>query len=60
MQPDTHIIYQLQIADIQTVSIEELGRKLTADELTAVESRVGEYIDWRTAIASALHEQGIG
>jgi len=43
---DDRIIYSLNVADIQTVAQQELGRKLSREEVRIVEDEVGDYINW--------------
>jgi hypothetical protein len=49
------IVYSLNVADIQEVAEEDLGRPLTADELKIVEDNLSGYIDSRQAIWNAIH-----
>ena len=51
------IIYQLSVEDIFTV-IEDNDLKLQLSEadISFIEEKVGDYIDWRGAIESALWE----
>ncbi|OGC00637.1 hypothetical protein A2V82_04545 [candidate division KSB1 bacterium RBG_16_48_16] len=53
---EERIIYSINIADVQNVATEELGRKLTKKELKIVEDKIGDYIDWYEAINSATTE----
>jgi hypothetical protein len=49
------ILYSINVEDVQTVAEEELGRKLTDAEIGLVEDKLGDYIDWHSAIESALN-----
>lgn len=61
MRKDKHI-YAISIEDIFTVAEEVLERKPTKEEVKYVEEKVGDYIDWFSAIEHALYsyppEQG--
>ncbi len=48
------IIYSINGEDVQTVAEEELGRKLTKKELEIIEGKLGDYIDWYSAIDIAI------
>lgn len=48
------IIYSLNIADVQNVAQQELGRDLTDNELKIVEDKIGDQFDWFEAIASVI------
>lgn len=50
----SRIIYSINIEDIQNVAEEELGRKLSKRELEIVEDKIGDYIDWYSAIDLAI------
>ncbi len=50
------IIYSLVVEDAQTVSLEEIDRELTSQEIKMVEDLVGDNIDWYGALADAIHE----
>ena len=50
------ILYSLDIQDAQTVSVQEIGRELTAEEIEIVEDLVAEKIDWYEAFAAAIHQ----
>jgi hypothetical protein len=50
------IIYSINIEDIQTVAEQELGRKLTEEELRLVENKLGDYVGWYEAILNAINE----
>jgi hypothetical protein len=51
------IIYSINIEDVQNVAEEELGRKLTEKELKTVENKVGDYIDWYSAIDMTIQNE---
>lgn len=50
------IIYSVNVADVQEVAKEVLGRKLTDRELKVIEDRIGDGLDWFGAIESAISE----
>ena len=50
------IVYSLIEEDLQTVSNEVLNRDLTAEEVTLLESKIGDYIDWYDSIENAIEE----
>lgn len=47
------IIYSVNIEDVLTVS-DELEIKFTETDLSFIEDKVGDYIDWRGAVEFAL------
>jgi len=51
------IIYSINIEDVQNVAEEELGRELTEKELKIVEDKVGDYIDWYSAIDFTIQNE---
>lgn len=59
MKRKNDIVYSLNIEDIQAVADQELSRKLTPEEMSLVARRVGDYISWYDAIASAINEMVI-
>ena len=50
------IVYSLTKEDLQTVSNEVLNRDLTTEEVTLLESKIGDYIDWYDSIENAIQE----
>ena len=50
------IVYFLTKEDLQTVSNEVLNRDLTTEEVTLLESKIGDYIDWYDNIENAIEE----
>lgn len=50
------IIYQLTTEDLQNVANETLNRNLTADEITCIELKIGDYIDWHEALHAAIND----
>jgi hypothetical protein len=50
------IIYSINIEDVQNVA-EELGRNLTKKELKIIEDKIGDYIDWHSAIDMAIQNE---
>lgn len=51
------IIYSINIEDVQNVAEEELGRELTEKELEIVEDKLGDYIDWYSAIDNTIRNE---
>ncbi len=49
------IIYSLNVEDIQTVALEEIGRELTAKEIKKIEDLIAENINWYDAILDAIN-----
>lgn len=50
-------IYELSVEDILTViEEEELGLELSEKDIGFIEERVGDMIDWRSIISSALSD----
>jgi hypothetical protein len=56
MKP-SKIIYSINIEDVQNVAEEEHGRKLTKKELKIIEDKLGDYIDWYSAIDIAIQNE---
>jgi hypothetical protein len=56
MKP-SKIIYSLNIEDAQNVAEQELERELTKKELKIVEDKVGDYIDWYSAIDMTIQNE---
>ena len=50
------IVYFLTKEDLQTVSNEVLNRDLRTEEVTLLESKIGDYIDWYDSIGNAIEE----
>ena len=48
------IIYSLNIEDLQNVADDVLSRKLNASELSILEDKIGDYIDWYDVIHNAI------
>jgi len=48
---------KLNIEDVQNVAEEELGRKLAKKELKIIEDKLGDYIDWYSAIDIAIQNE---
>ncbi len=51
-----HIVYSLNVDDIQSVAEEEISRQLTDDELNRVIDNLPGYINWQSAILMAIQE----
>lgn len=56
MKDNNHVVYSLNIDDIQNVAVEEFGRTLTADELEIIEDNLGDYIKWYDIIEMTINE----
>ena len=57
MKDKSDIFYSLNIEDIQTVAIQEMGRELTDDEIENVKDLIGEKINWYDAILNSIIEE---
>ena len=53
------IIYYLTIEDIQTVSEQEVGRKLSNQEIEMIIDVIAEKIKWYEAIANSISKYGV-
>jgi hypothetical protein len=51
------IIYSINIEDVQNVAEQELDRELTKKELKIVEDKLGDYIDWYSAIDITIQNE---
>lgn len=51
------VIYALDEADIQTVSLQELGRELTSKEIRKIIPLIENYVKWYEAIADSINER---
>lgn len=51
------VIYSINTEDVQNVAEEELGRKLSKRELEIVEDKLGDYIDWYSAIDLTIQNE---
>jgi len=56
MKP-SKVIYSLNVEDVQNVAEQELDRELTKKELKIVEDKVGDYIDWYSAIDMTIQNE---
>ena len=56
MENRDEIVYSLNIEDIQTVAVQEIGRELVEGEIDQVRNLVGEYINWYDAILNSIVE----
>jgi hypothetical protein len=57
MKDKNKIVYSLNVADIQTVAMQEMGRELIADEIEKVKDSIGEKINWYDAILNSIIEE---
>ena len=51
------IIYSICVADVQTVAEEEIGRKLTREEIDSIRDSIADNIDWFEAIADSIRKE---
>jgi hypothetical protein len=51
------IVYELSVADLQTVAREVLERQLTAQEIERVANSLSDHIGWFQAIENAIHAE---
>lgn len=56
MTDPVKILYSISREDVQNVAGEELGRKLTEEELKLVQGKLGDYVGWYEAILHAMKE----
>lgn len=56
MRSKDDIIYSINVEDIQSVALEDLGRSLTDEEIELVENKLGDYFDWHEAISLTIEE----
>jgi len=54
------IIYQLTVKDVQNVAEQELGRKLSIQEIDLLRDRIADRISWFDAIAESIDELIVG
>ena len=59
MIDDDEIVYSLNISDIQTVAIEEFGRKLTENEILQISNLIEKKIGWYDIILDSIYENKI-
>jgi len=57
MKDKNEIIYSLNIEDIQTVAIQEMGRELFDDEIEKIKDLISEKINWYDAIFDSITEE---
>jgi hypothetical protein len=50
-------VYELSVADVQTVAREIVGRELNPHEIAAVTDSIGDHIDWFQAIENAIYSR---
>lgn len=50
------IIYSLNQEDIQIVSLQELGRNLSSEEIEKIKDSIAEKINWYDAIADSINK----
>lgn len=55
MKKKNDIIYSLNIDDVQTVAMEEIGRELSLSEIKSIEDLIGDNISWYDAILDAIN-----
>jgi len=53
---DEEIVYSMNIADVQNVANQVLGRTLMRKEIMLVKESIGEYVDWFSAIEFAINK----
>ena len=56
MKAEERIVYSINVEDLQKVADQELDRKLSEKEIKFIEDRLGDYVDWYGAIASAIND----
>jgi hypothetical protein len=50
------VIYQLTVKDVQNVAEQELGRKLSIQEIAMLQDRIANKISWYEVIADSIDE----
>jgi hypothetical protein len=53
--PENKIIYSINVADLQDVAEQMLDRRLTDNEITVLDRKLGDFIDWFGAIENAIN-----
>ncbi|MBI3164628.1 MAG: hypothetical protein HYZ24_08090 [Chloroflexi bacterium] len=56
MKNKYHIVYSINIEDIQNVANQEINRELSDDEVKRVEELIGKKIDWYEVILDSINE----
>ena len=54
MKKHEHVVYSINVEDIQTVAVEEYGRVLSEAEVEVIEDNLGDYIKWYDLIDIAI------
>ena len=49
-----HVVYYMNVEDVQTVADECLNRPLSDDEIEMIEDAIAERVDWFGAIEGAI------
>ncbi|MHB8905287.1 MAG: hypothetical protein ACYC4T_06810 [Melioribacteraceae bacterium] len=57
MKKKNDTIYSINIADIQTVALQEIDRELSEEEIELIIDSVAEKISWYDAIAFSINEK---
>lgn len=55
MENNDDIIYSLNIDDVQTVAMDEIGRELSLSEIKSIEDLICDNINWYDAILDAIN-----
>ena len=50
------VVYEINVEDLQNVSMQVLERPLTDVEVSLIKESVGNHIDWFQAIENAIYE----
>ena len=56
MKNKYHIVYSINIEDIQNVANQEINRELSDDEVKRVEELIGKKIDWYEVMLDSINE----
>lgn len=48
------IIYSLNVADVQTVALEEVGKELSKEEIEKIRDLIASNISWYDAISTSI------
>lgn len=56
MKKQNTIIYYINIKDVQTVAIQEIGRELDQTEIESIKDLIASNINWYDAIENAIYK----
>lgn len=50
------VVYSINVEDVQTVAIKEIGRPLDEDEIEIIADKLGDTIEWYDEVANAIRQ----